>query len=416
MKSTNNFVVRFILRHTNKNLSEAVIFARIILDKKRTEISLNKSIDPVYWNGEKQCAFGNKKLVNRINPFIDEVRFKLNDCYRQLKMQDTFITAEAIKSLFVGEEQVHNTLLSLMHYHSTNSKMILKQGTLKNYSATEKYIRRFLKQRYKSDDVFLAQLSYQFITQFELFLRTTEPLDKSNPLTNNGIMKHMERLKKIVTMGVKLEWIPKDPFIRYKLRFQKTERDFLIEDEIEILETVKLSSDRLDKSRDLFLFSCYTGLAYTDMTNLLPHNIIIGIDREYWIKTSRQKTNTKINVPLLPQALALLDKYKKHPMVLKRGRALPFMSNQKINDYLKEIAMLCGINKNMTFHLARHTFATTITLNNGVPLETVSKMLGHTKLSTTQIYVHVLERRISEDMKSLRAKITERNRLKQMVI
>ena len=134
----------------------------------------------------------------------------------------------------------------------------------------------------------------------------------------------------------------------------KTERYFLIEDEIEILETVKLPSDRLDKSRDLFLFSCYTGLAYTDMANLHPHNIIVGIDREYWIKTSRQKTNTKINVPLLPQALAILDKYKKHPMVIKRGRALPYMSNQKINDYLKEIAMLCGINKNMTFHLARH--------------------------------------------------------------
>ncbi|HKO78893.1 MAG TPA: site-specific integrase [Chitinophagaceae bacterium] len=325
MKSTNNFAVRFILRHTNNNLPEAVIFARIIVDKKQVEISLNKSIDPASWNREKQCAFGSKELVRRINPYIDEVRFKLNDCYRQLTMQDTFITAKAIKSLFVGEEPIHNTLLSLMHYHSDNSKMILKQGTLKNYSATEKYIHRFLKQRYKCDDVLLTQLNYQFISQFELFLRTAEPLDKSNPLTNNGIMKHLERLRKIVTMGVKLEWIPKDPFIRYKLRFQKTERDFLIEDEIEVLETIKLPNDKLEKTRDLFLFACYTGLAYTDMANLQPHSIIIGIDREYWIKTSRQKTTTKVNVPLLPQALIILDKYKKHPMVIKKGRALPFM-------------------------------------------------------------------------------------------
>ncbi len=415
MKSTTNFRVCFILRHTDKKSSEALIFARIIANHKRAEICLNKGIDPTCWNSQRQCAEGSRDLISRINPYLDEVRFKLNDCFQQLKMQDTFINAGVIKSLFVGEEQVHNTLMSLIHYHAANSNLILKQGTLKNYGATEKYLRRFLKYRFKCDDILLAQLSYQFITQFELFLRTTEPLDKSNPLTNNGIMKHMERLRKIVTMGVKFEWIPKDPFIRYKLRFQKTERDFLIEDEIDALENVMLPNDKLEKTRDLFLFACYTGLAYTDMANLQKTNIIIGIDREYWIKTARQKTNTKVSVPLLPTALTILNKYKTHPLVIKQGSALPYMSNQKINDYLKEIGTLCGITKNMTFHLARHTFATTIALNNGIPLETVSKMLGHTKLSTTQVYVHVLERKISDDMKMLRTKLTERDRLKQMV-
>lgn len=415
MKSTNNFSVRFILRNTSNNLSEALIYARITVDRKRAEISLARSIDPQSWDATRQIVNGSKELVSRINPFLEECRYKLIDCYQQLKSQNGFVTANAIKSLFLGDDRVQNTLLSLLQYHNVNSQNILKYGTLKNYGATEKYLRQFLILKYKTDDILLVRLNYQFITQFELFLRTTEPLDKSNPLTNNGVMKHMERLRKVVTLGVKLEWIPRDPFAQYKLRFQRTERDFLIEEEIETLENIQLPNEKLEKTRDLFMFACYTGLAYIDMANLNPNNIIIGIDKEYWIKTSRQKTITKVSVPLLPQALALIDKYKSHPVVKKYGRVLPKMSNQKINNYLKEIATLCGINKNMTFHLARHTFATTITLNNGIPLETVSKMLGHTKLSTTQVYVHVLERKISDDMRALRNRMNEKSKLKQMV-
>jgi site-specific recombinase XerD len=208
-------------------------------------------------------------------------------------------------------------------------------------------------------------------------------------------------------MGFKLEWIPKDPFILYKLKFQKTEKDFLIDEEISALENTALPNEKLNRARDIFLFSCYTGLAYVDMAKLSAGHIVMGIDKEYWLRTSRQKTEIKVSVPLLPQALALLEKYKDHPLVIRKGRVLPYISNQRVNDYLKEIAFHCGITKNMTFHLARHTFATTITLNNGIPLETVSKMLGHTKLSTTQNYVHVLERKISEDMKGLRTKFTQ---------
>ena len=414
MESTKVFAMRFILRYAANRLSEAQIYARVSFNNKRAEISVNRSIHPDCWDPQRQYVFGSKELVGRINPYLDEVRYKIMESYQQLKIQNAFITVESIKRIFLGEEKPQSSLLDLIAYHTSSTAGILKKGTLKNYGATEKYIRRFLKLRYKSDDISLTELNYRFITQFDLFLRQTEPLEASNPLTNNGIMKHIERLRKIVTMGYKLDWIAKDPFILYKRKLQKTERDFLIDSELETLTNVKLPNDKLEKCRDIFLFCCYTGLAYIDFANLNSNNIVLGIDGELWIRTTRQKTDTKVNVPLLPQAIAILDKYKNKPAVMHEDSILPYISNQKVNDYLKEIAVLCGIKKNMTFHLARHTFATTVTLNNGIPIETVSKMLGHTKLTTTQIYVHVLDRKISNDMQVLRNKFLETSDRNQM--
>ncbi len=416
MESTNSFGVRFIIRQPKNKLLSALIYARVTVDRKRIEISLNQTIDPSLWDSKNQVAKGNKDLVNRINPFLDQTKLKLIDCYRQLKEQKAIINPETIKRLYCGDDEGQSTLMSLIRYHEVSSKVLLAKGTLKNYGSTEKYLSKFLQYKYRAEDILLTHLNYQFITQFELFLRTTAPLDESNPLGNNGVMKHMERLRKIVTMGFKLEWIPKDPFILYKLKFQKTEKDFLIDDEITVLENTLLPNEKLNRARDIFLFSCYTGLAYVDMANLGPDNIVMGIDKEYWLRTVRQKTDIKVSVPLLPQALLLLEKYRDNPIVTKKGRVLPYISNQKVNDYLKEIAKQCGITKNMTFHLARHTFATTITLNNGIPLETVSKMLGHTKLSTTQIYVHVLERKISDDMKGLRTKFSQLEKSKLIAV
>ena len=415
MESTKAFSVRFILRYTTTNSSVALIYARIEYNKKRSEFSLECIIDPNHWNAEMQCAAGPRELVKHINPLLDEVRYKLRECYYKLKARNGYITADAVKRVYHGEDPTNNTLLSLFQYHTLNSRGVLKWGTLKNYGATEKYIRKFLKQRYRTDDIQLCELNYQFITQFDLFLRTTEPLDSFNPLSNNGIMKHMERLRKVVTMGFKMDWISKDPFLLYKLKFHRTEREFLLEEEIEALNNAELNNAKLERCRDLFLFACYIGLAYIDLANLRADHIVMGIDGELWLRTSRQKTDTRVSVPLLPQAIFILNKYKCQPELIRQNRVLPYLSNQKMNDNLKEIAAICEIKKNMTFHLARHTFATSITLNNGIPLETVSKMLGHTKLSTTQIYVHVLERKISDDMKELREKFSKRVEVKQMV-
>jgi len=163
---------------------------------------------------------------------------------------------------------------------------------------------------------------------------------------------------------------------------------------------------------DLFVFSCYTGLAYIDVMRLTSQNLSIGIDGEYWLFTERKKTGEKVRIPLLPQALSILEKYKNSPACLNSGSLLPKLSNQKLNSYLKEVANTSGIDKNLTFHLARHTFATTVTLTNGVPIETVSKLLGHSSIKTTQIYAKVLERKVSEDMSALKSKLSQKSKPK----
>jgi Phage integrase SAM-like domain len=173
-------------------------------------------------------------------------------------------------------------------------KGVLKQGTLKNYFTTKKYVKLFLAKRFKTDDIYLSELNYQFITEFEFFLRSTKPLEESNPLGNNGIMKHIERLKKVARLGVMMEWIPKHPFERFKLRFQKTEREILTKQELALIENFSFSKANLNRVKDLFKFGCYTGLAYIDLINLTPYNICIGMDGEYWIKTFRQKTEVPV--------------------------------------------------------------------------------------------------------------------------
>lgn len=407
MKTTQTFSVQFIARLKKRNQEKALVYARINVCGKAVEISLKHSIDYCEWDRKSECLNRNAENSKRINKHIDDCRYRVMECYQQLLLEHNVITADKIKSLFLGETKSENTLTGLIAYHNNNMKNVLSSGTLKNYYTTEKYLRRFLKEKYKCSDIFLSSLNYQFITEFEFYLRTCKPLEINNPLTNNGIMKHMERLRKMVTMSYKMEWIVKDPFSNYKLKFKRTEMSFLNKEELHKIEHTIINNEFLERVRDLFIFSCYTGLSYIDLANLTGKNIIIGIDGEYWINTSRQKTEVQVNVPLLPKAFQLIQKYRQDPRVLSGGNVLPILSNQKINSNLKEIARVCELDRSLTFHCARHTFATTITLTNGVPLETVSKMLGHTKLTTTQIYVHVIKHKISDDMKKLKEKLNE---------
>jgi site-specific recombinase XerD len=405
MKTTQTFGVRFIAIPKKSNVNDAFIIARITISKKVMDISLKKTIPYAVWDSKRESTVSRTPAAKQINKFIDDTRYRLMECYQQLLLEHKVITPHAIKTLYLGETKIENTLLGLINYHNTNMKQVLAWGTLKNYFTTERYVQLFLQQKYKNADIFLSSLNYQFITEFEFFLRTSKPLDASNPLTNNGVMKHMERLRKMVTLAYKMEWISKDPFAQYKLKFKRTEMAFLTPEELQKFEAVELPKKIVARARDLFVFCCYTGLSYVDLDNLRNNNLCIGIDGEYWINTKRQKTETPVNMPLLPKAYALIQKYKDEPRVFYRQRLLPFMSNQRLNKYVKEIAQLCGIKKELSFHAARHTFATTVTLTNGVPVETVSKMLGHTKLSTTQIYVHVVKQKISEDMQALKRKL-----------
>lgn len=404
MRTTNTFGIQFIVRKYKHDADNALIYARITVNAKRIEISLKRTVNPLLWTHSSECVKGTSIEVKQLNKFIEESRYKIRECYQALQMQNKLISTEAIKDLFLGETKSENTLCSLIEYHNTNMKGVLAQGTLKNYYTTKKYVDLFLRKRFKTNDIYLSDLNYQFVTEFEFFLRSTIPLDKSNPLGHNGIMKHIERLKKIARLGAMMEWMPKHPFERFKLRFQKTERGFLTTQELSVIENFSFSRATLNRVKDLFVFSCYTGLAYIDLINLTTSNLCIGMDGEHWIKTFRQKTEVPVNVPILPQAMAIIEKYKNDPVVSNKKGLFPLFTNQKVNEYLKEIAKACGINKYVSFHMARHTFATTVTLTNGIPLETVSKMLGHTKLSTTQVYVHILEKKISDDMSLLRQK------------
>lgn len=319
------------------------------------------------------------------------------------------VTIESFKKWYYGEDDENKmSLCKLMTYHNQDMKDSIAWGTLKNYFTTQKYLQKFLKDKLRKIDILLKDLNYKFVMDFEYFLKSFKPLDHHKTLSNNGVMKHMERFRKMINVALKNDWMEKDPFKAYKMKFTKFERGYLSAEELERIEAKEFGIERLQFVKELFIFSCYTGLAYTDTVNLSPANVLRGIDGECWLFTHRQKTGTSVKVPLLPKAKDLIEKYRNNPKSLSDGTLFPKISNQRLNGYLKEIADVCGIEKNLTFHLARHTFATTVTLSNGVPIESVSKMLGHTKITTTQVYAKVIESKLSDDMKLLKQKLGEK--------
>jgi site-specific recombinase XerD len=406
MEKRVTFSTAFLVRASKGEKYEALIYCRITVDQQRAEFSIKRKIRKELWgNG---LAKTTSEEGRSVNTYLKQVEAQIFQHYRDLLASHTPVTAEVLRRAYMGIQDEQQTLLNLIEYHNTELKHTLEWGTLKNYFTTQAYVKEFLKKRLKASDIFLSQLKYKFISDFEYFLRQHKPEDHQKPMGNNTVMKHIERLRKMINLAMRMEWIDKDPFAAYQLKFEKVERDFLTQEELTAIEDRNFKIDRLRWVRDLFVFSCYTGLAYIDVMRLTSGNITIGIDGEHWLITKRKKTSNIVRVPLLPQALEIIDKYKGDVRASVKGTLFPVISNQKLNTYLKEIADLCDINKNLTFHLARHTFATTVTLTNGVPIESVSKMLGHSAIKTTQIYAKVIERKLSEDMKALRMKIGRR--------
>lgn len=407
MRAVNTFGVHFIVRKNKTKNDKAPVYARIAINEKRCEIALKTWVNISDWNGAKGLAKPKTKELKLLNNYLEQVRFKITSHFQELQLEKKLITPESLKNKFFGIEEQQHTFRTLLEYHNCGTAHTLAKGTLKNYFTTEKYIKEFICIGYKISDLYLSELSYQFIIEFEIFLRKHEPAKGQRKLANNGVMKHLERLRKLANLAVKLDWINRNPFDRYQLKFHRTERGYLTPEELMRLENAIIDKSNLNWIRDLFVFSCYTGLAYVDLMQLKPEQIIVGINNEYWIKTTRQKTDTLVNVPLLNKAKSIIEKYKNDPRAVSNETVFPVISNQKLNTYLKVLGRLCDISKNLTFHLARHTFATTVTLSNGVPIETVSKMLGHTKITTTQIYAKVVERKIGADMMMLEKKLSE---------
>jgi len=401
MPEFTTFSVLFFTRKISKNADKLSIYARITVNGKSAEMSLQRKTSVNEWDSSKGRLRGSSGRIKQMNRYLDQVYYQLLETHKRLLEKDNLISAKAVKAAYSGLDEDHKKLSDIVDYHNSQMQSVLKWGTLKNYFTTAKYLTEFLKQKRKVDDIYLKHINYRFITEFEHFLRTYSPSKKRKTCSTNGVMKHLERFKKMINLAIKLEWIQKNPFQNYKMKFEKNERQFLSERELKLVEDTYFRSGSLERVKDMFLFSCYTGLTYAELKELTKDHIVKGMDGKDWIYTRRAKTNEPVKAPLLSKAASILKKYKDHQYDLIDKCLFPVLSNQKMNSYVKEVMKGAGVRKHITFHSARHTFATTVTLSNGVPIETVSKLLGHTKLSTTQIYARVMENKISSDMNNL---------------
>ncbi|WP_350292487.1 site-specific integrase [uncultured Croceitalea sp.] len=412
MRTSSTFSILFWIYAKRIKNNQAPLYARITVDRKKLNISLKRRVDTRYWNPKTQRIRGTSEKARTINQYLDEVHSKLFQCYQELRADDKRITPQKIKTKYVGDEKIERyTLKNIIEYHNANMFSKLHYNTSRLYLTSQRYILLFIKKKHRVEDMELADLDYKFILDFETFLRKHKPRNYQKKIGNNAVMKHIQRLRRMVTLAYQLEWIDRDPFHKFKQKLLPTQRGFLTSEELDGIEKMNIKSMRLRTVRDLFVFSCYTGISYIDLTLLTNQSLVLGMDKTTWIVTQRQKTRNSVKIPLLAKALTIIEQYKYDKRSMINGTLFPMISNQKMNLYLKEIAVLAKIEKNLTFHMARHTFATTVTLTNGVPIETISKMLGHSKLTTTQIYAKVLEKKVCDDMQILREKLEKNVRV-----
>ncbi|MEX6689564.1 site-specific integrase [Danxiaibacter flavus] len=400
-------ITSFIRKHRKTKENEFPVYLRITVDGKRSEFATKITVDQQKWNAAKGRVNGTHETSKRLNLMIGNLEHRAQDIYNQYLLHGKIVTAEIIKNEITGFDHKQRMLLASIAEHVHDMKTSeghgYSSGTIKNWQVTERHLKDFIKVSYNAPDITFKELDHRFVTEFEIFAR------REWQCKTNAILKHIQRLKKVVMMAVNKGWIDTDPFINFHRKQERTHRTFLTKEELERIERKEFQFERLERVRDVFIFSCYTGLAFVDIEKLTQDNLVTGIDGKKWIYTFRQKTDTKSNIPLLPAALKIIEKYYTANDNYT-NKLLPLITNIKTNAYLKEIADMCDIKKNLTFHMARHTFATTITLSNGVPIETVSNMLGHTKITTTQIYAKVLENKVSNDMMVLERELSINNK------
>ena len=378
------------------------IYTRITVNGQRIELSTNRFVEISKWSTEAGKMKGSSIEARSINTHLDMFKIKIIDVQMELIHKNINITSEALKNRLLGTQERQRTLIPIFKDHNNKIKELVGReyapGTLERYNTSLKHTTEFLEWKYKISDIEISKIDHAFITEYEFYLRSVRNC------ANNTAIKYIKNFSKIIKICLANHWIDRNPFANYKSKVKEVERVYLSEGEIQNIINKDFKTERLSLVRDIFLFSCFTGLAYIDVKNLTKSHINIGIDGEKWIFTHRQKTETASKIPILPLTQMIIDKYEDHPECNNQNKLLPILSNQKMNAYLKEIAGVCDIEKELTFHIARHTFATTVTLTNGVPIESVSKMLGHKNLRTTQHYAKVLDKKVSEDMKILRDK------------
>jgi len=392
-----------LYRKYSKN-GKYAIYLRFTVGQKRVELTTNQFVAANLWDAEGQFAKGKTEEAKTINQRLTFIKADLHRKHLQLEALGKPITAEILKKLFLGIDENRKSLLEAMDiYHDRFAEKVASgqksAHTLKGVHTTREKVKVFVKHQFKLSDLPLKEMKPAFAGDFEHWLVTHEKG------CNNTAMKYIRILKRILKFAVDQGWIENNPLGRFTCTYEEPSRERLTMEEVMNLYHKEFASERLTEVRDVFLFSCYTGFAYQDVYNLTPDNIVTGIDGEKWIATDRRKTGTPERVPLLPIALEMVEKYKRHLWCRSKNRLLPVNTNQCYNEYLKEIAELCGIKKYLTTHMARHTFATTILLEQDVPIETVSQLLGHRSIRTTQIYAKVSQKKVSQNMKALKEKL-----------
>jgi site-specific recombinase XerD len=400
-----NFSLLFYLKKP-KNYQKGLvpIYLRITVNGRRSETTSGRECEPSTWNRFAGRLKGTKEEVKSFNAYLYNLQSQVYEAHRQLAEAGSIITADALKNKFLGKNEKIRMLIDIFKDHNKKIAALVGKeyaaGTAVRYQTSLKHTQDYLQWQYKISDIDIRQVDHDFITNYEFYLRS------ERNCANNSAFKYIKNFKKVIGICLANGWLTKDPFINYKIRIKQVDRVFLNQYELQAMADKVFPTERLNQVRDIFLFCCFTGLAYADINKLKRSEIVQGPDGDMWIFTTRKKTDTPSRIPLLPSALALYNKYADHPECWNTNKALPVSSNQKMNAYLKEIADICGIDKPLTFHIARHTFATTVTLTNGVPIESVSKMLGHTNIKTTQHYAKILDLKVSQDMAALKQKYT----------
>lgn len=406
--------LHFYAKKTKANTAGLLpIYIRLTVDGERLEFSSKKFVEKSKWSDDLSKMKGSTEEARSINNYLDSIKAQVIDIQMALTHKKEILNIENFRKQLFGDADRARMLIPIYEDHNNRIESLIgngyAHGTLERFKISLKHLEEFLQWKFQSNDIAIDKIDFALITDFEFYLRSIKNC------SNNTAVKYVRNFRKIIKICLNNDWLEKDPFVKYNGKMKEVETEFLTEDEIQTIYSKKFRTQRLELVRDIFIFCCFTGLAYVDVKGLKQDHIGIGIDGQKWIFKNRQKTDTKSKIPLLPIPEELIKKYANHPKCLNEDRILPILSNQKMNGYLKEIGDMCGISKEITFHMARHTFATSVTLSNGVPIESVSKMLGHKNIQTTQHYARVLDKKVSEDMQYLKTKFNNNSSLGESV-
>ena len=393
----NTLSVLFIIKKAKllKN-GEAPICMRITVNKRVVEVMIKRSIPVDLWNQKKECSKGKDRVATELNYYINTVRAKVLQIHRELEIDNKPITADTIKDCFYGRDKVQRSLLEVYAEHNEKCRALIgkeyTESTVTKFDTSINRLKEYIRSCYHCDDIMLAELDGQFIRDFDFWLKTDKHCQ------NNSALKHLKNLKKVVRIALANDWIKKDPFYGIHFKQEEVNVEFLSREELDVLMNKGFTIKRLEQVRDIFVFCCFTALAFVDVQQLSREHLIKDNNGTLWIRKARQKTNQMCNIPVLSIPQRILRKYEDNAECIKKGVLLPVISNQRMNAYLKEIVDLCSITKRLTTHVARHTAATVVFLANDVSMENVSKILGHSNIRMTQHYAKVLDSSIMRDM------------------